>query len=807
MNSYLEMTPKYLSAHKKNTKLTILSVITAVALVTAIFSMLDTFLRFEKQQIISDCGNYHIMINQITNGEASAISSRIDVEKAVPYCQIDHAILSGQEAVIITGDEGISDIFTAGFNHYSILEGAYPKADDEAVIEKWAADLNGLKLNDTVELSLGGELEHLRICGICSDLANTKSEGIIALFLPLKGEYSLKPDAESLLLVRFKKHVNISKAEKEIMADQEISKDRISHNERLLALSGQSMNNTVWGLYGTGIILFILVLAAAVTMICNTFYISVVDRVHQFGLLRCIGASQKQIRKLVRREGLYIALKAIPPGVLAGIVAAFLCSAILKFYNSSYFKDIPLFGISIIGIAAGLAVGTLTVFLASLAPAEKAGRISPVNAAAGGDKQSFLRMSKKGFLTRLLRAETALGVKNAVSKKKTLVLMSSSIAGSIILFLGFQVLIHFMYSGMRTIKPYTPDISLISESGLDYSLYADLTALKGTRRVYGRMFGYVNAAFDPSRLTDEYIQAAGTVKADAGGTFIPPEQSWLISYDRNQLKWAGTDLTGGTLSEEKLNRNSGIIAVLLNTRNNVSMVTADLRLGDKVTFQTVSGPKVYTVMGILRKVPFADDRLNLTTFITTEKLYTEITGDSTLDAIDIQLTGKNQEQTISQIRSRIGENVTFTDSRQKNAEITQAFLTMAVFMYGFVIVIAFISILNIINTVHTSISAKTRYIGVMRAVGMSGGQLNKMIVSEAGTYAAAGCIAGLSLGTALQKLLVTKLLSSAHMAWHFPLKQVIIIFIITFMVTLVSAIGPLKRIRSGSISEAIGSLQ
>lgn len=807
MNRYLEMTPKYLSAHKKNTKLTILSVMIAVALVTTIFSMLDVFLKFEKQQVISDYGNYHISVKRVTDEEASAISSRIDVEKAVRYSQIDDVKLNGQKAVIITGDEEISDIFTAGFNQYNILEGAYPKADDEIVIEKWAAQINGLKVNDTVEITLGQTSKHFRISGICADLPNTKSEAILGLFMPFKGEISLKPDAECQVLVRFKKHVNMNDAEEGIMEAFGITKDRIAHNEQLLALAGQSMNSTVLGLYGTGGILFILVLAAGVTMIYNTFHISVMDRVRQFGLLRCIGASKTQIQKLVRREGRYIALRAIPAGVLAGILITFICSVILKFYNSSFFADIPIYSVSFTGIIAGIAIGFLTVLLASFKPAKKAARVSPIEAIAGGGEHLISGKNKKGILTGILRAETALGVRNAVSKKKTLLLMSSSIAISIVLFLGFQVFITFMYSSMKIVKPYTADITLLSETGLDYSLYTDLSALTGVRRAYGRMFGYVDASFDASRLTDLYKKTVGPISVNADGSLKAPEKSWLISYDENQLKWAKTDLIQGTLSEEKLNKSNGVIAVVLNSRNGISMETASLQLGDQITIQTVSGPKEYTVMAVLRKVPFADNHLNLTTFITTERLYTEITGDSTLDVIDIQLRNKNQEQTVSEIRSRLDGNVTFSDSRQKNAATTQAFLTMAVFMYGFVIVIAFISILNIINTMQTSISAKTRYIGMMRAIGMSGRQLNKMILSEAGTYGTAGCIAGIFGGTLLQKFLITKFLTSAHMTWNFPFTQVMIIITVTFLVTLLSVTGPLRRMKSREISETIGSLQ
>lgn len=132
---------------------------------------------------------------------------------------------------------------------------------------------------------------------------------------------------------------------------------------------------------------------------------------------------------------------------------------------------------------------------------------------------------------------------------------------------------------------------------------------------------------------------------------------------------------------------------------------------------------------------------------------------------------------------------------------------MAVFMYGFVLVIALISILNIINTMQTSVSAKTKYIGVMRAVGMSDKQLHKMIISEAGTYGITGCIAGVLLGAALQWFLIKKFLPGAHMTWQFPTLQVVLIFILVLMVILLSVVGPLKKIQSKGISDTIGSLQ
>jgi len=150
--------------------------------------------------------------------------------------------------------------------------------------------------------------------------------------------------------------------------------------------------------------------------------------------------------------------------------------------------------------------------------------------------------------------------------------------------------------------------------------------------------------------------------------------------------------------------------------------------------------------------------------------------------------------------------MSFHDARQKNAEIDQAFFTIAVFVYGFVVVIALISVLNVMNTIQTSVAAKTRYLGVMRAVGMSGLQLNRMVLAEVGTYNLLGCLLGSGLGVLAQYHLATRTLGFAHIPWRFPWAPLGVIALLALLVTLLSAIQPLRQIRSRGITDVIGSL-
>lgn len=803
MNNYLSIVPKYLAQHKKKTRLVIVSVAISVALITGIFSMLDVFLRFEKIQVLHDQGNYHLLLKDPSVKELDTISSRIDVAEAGRWIDLGKGSINGTECLLGALDGSFADNLNV-----TLMAGRYPAAPHEVMLEQWAAESHqlNLKVNDTVKITVDGVPQEFTVSGIYNDLSNLKAEAVPGLILSVDRAALLKPDAEVYYAVLFKDGVRVLNAEKELKDTLNIADDRVQRNERLLAVTGQSRSNHAISLYATGAVLFVLVLIAGVLMIYNTFNISVMERVRQFGLLRCIGASQAQIKKLVRREGIIITLKAIPIGLLAGMLVTFICSAILKFYNSSLFHGIPLFTVSVPGIITGIAIGLLTVFAASLLPARKAAEVSPVNAVTGADEITSKARHKRGLLTRFLRVEMALGISNAVMKKRTFVLMACSIAVSIIMFLGFQVFVDFMHTSLRTTKPYTPDISLSSEQGMGDDIYARLSGIEGVKRVYGRMFAYVDATFDAARLTDTYKTTVNGVEIADNGLFIPPEKSWLISYERNQFHWSKPDLIEGTLDEDRINDQNGVIVVVHHTRNNISVETVNWRLGDRVYINTPAGRREMRVMGILRTVPFRSQQSTLTTFITTEKLFTELTGESAFKAVNIQLAGRNQEQAVQAIKGLAGKHITFHDERQKNAEIDQTFFTMAVFIYGFIAVIALISILNIINTMNTSVASKTRYLGVMRAVGMAGNQLERMVLTEAAVYSLAGCLTGCILGIMLQKALVNQLLATYHIIWRFPLTQIILIFICTVIITVVSVTGPLKRLKAKGISELVSSL-
>ena len=112
-------------------------------------------------------------------------------------------------------------------------------------------------------------------------------------------------------------------------------------------------------------------------------------------------------------------------------VSSILCG-VLRYAVGEEFSNIPLFGISVIGIVSGIIVGVVTVLLAARSPANQAAKVSPVAAVSGNSEHG--KMKNHTFHARSINIETALGIHHATSAKKNLLLMTGSFALSIIHF-------------------------------------------------------------------------------------------------------------------------------------------------------------------------------------------------------------------------------------------------------------------------------------------------------------------------------------------------------------------------------------
>ena len=524
--------------------------------------------------------------------------------------------------------------------------------------------------------------------------------------------------------------------------------------------------------------LFLLILIAGVLMISSSMNSTVAQRIEFFGMMRCIGMSKQQIVRFVRLEALNWCKTAVPIGLVMGIATTWGLCAALRFLVGEEFSYIPLFGISNIGIVCGILVGVITVLIAANAPARRASKVSPVAAVSGNiGSEKTVRYAANTCFGRI---ETILGINHAVSKKKNLILMTVSFALSIILFLSFSVFIDLVnYLMPQSVA--TSDIDIASNDGntIPNDLLITIQGMDGVKEVYGR-----RSALDLPGSLDNDASSSDTVD--------------LISYDDfdlQSLKKDGNLKKGSDLA--KVYGNSSFVLATSDADNT-------WKIGDTIQIQG----ETLTIAGLLKNDPFSSDGLThgKITLLSSSDTFVRLTGEENYALIMVQTTSGATDEDIQAIQTVAGETFNFQDMRDGHTSGTYTAFVFCV--YAFLSIIALVTVLNIVNSISMSVSARMKQYGAMRAVGMDERQVTKMIAVEAATYAVLGCAVGCIIGLPLSKLLYDSLIARhfPYAVWNFPIGSLIIILLFVSLAVVAAIHAPAKRIRSMPITATINEL-
>ena len=299
----------------------------------------------------------------------------------------------------------------------------------------------GIEPGDSITLERpDGDDMQLLITAVAGDTASilkADQAGILMSVETLRRLFSPE-EYSSAYYIKFRPFTNIQAEKLKIAESLGITPDSIGENAYLLAAMGQSDDPFFVGIYGTAAVLFLFVLTAAVLMITSSFQTSVTDRIRFFGMLRCLGATRKQVKRFVIKEGMCYCRKAIPAGLAVGVLVIWMLYGFLRVMNPEYFADIPLFGISIPALAAGAAVGLAACLLASLSPAKKASSVSPLTAVSGNARLPGQMKNMRFF--RAGKVDRNLGIYHALENRKNLLLMTVSFALSILMFMSLSLI-------------------------------------------------------------------------------------------------------------------------------------------------------------------------------------------------------------------------------------------------------------------------------------------------------------------------------------------------------------------------------
>lgn len=568
------------------------------------------------------------------------------------------------------------------------------------------------------------------------------------------------------------------------MADMDIQMELARLTEkRAQEFTFEAIMNTAMGqnlfLLAGG--LFILILLAGVLMISGSINSTVAQRTKFFGMMRCIGMSRQQLKRFVRLEALNWCKTAIPIGVVLGTVSTWALCAILRFVVQEEFTTIPLFGISPVGIISGVVMGLVTVLLAARVPARQAAKVSPMAAVSGNTENTS--WTRHAVHIGMFPIEISLGIHHAKSAKKNLILMTGSFALSIILFLTFSVLLDFV--GYLLPQSVTDaDITITDEAGvtgincISLETVETIRGMDGVKNIFGR-----RSIFEvPAKFRKEGL----------------PQAVDLFSFDDFDLDALKKD--------DRLRKGSDLSEVYGNTDSVLVICDPDapLQKGDIIQ---VDGEDL-TVAGMLKSDLFSEDGLShgRVSVIVSSETFVRLTGITDYSLVMVQTAGDVTDGDVAAINGVLDEGITLRDERELRTSGTYTAFVLCV--YGFLAIIALVTLLNIMNSISMSVSARSRQYGAMRAVGMDNRQVTKMIAAEAVIYALSGCVTGCIVGLVFGRMLYNLLIDGRfpYAVWSLPVFRLLIVLAFAAAATLTAIYAPAKRMRNMAITATINEL-
>lgn len=779
MKHYLKLVPISAKIHRKQSKMTRICITLAVLLVAVMFGLADMYLQGVTRHEMEESGNWHYEFHSIDTQTASFISARPDVEIAGWHNTIssEAGYSIKEQTISISAQERkvFEDIFLNG-----IIEGEYPDTPNEIAVSSSFKNTASVSLNETIALCKpdGNTTDYL-IVGFLNDTETSRlitgNTPIVVMTPEGLGTLAVNNAIENYV-IQFSRLCNIPDIINDIKAGNNLSDEQITENIPLLSIQGQLEGKTgVNQIYQVAFILSVIVMLTCILMISSSLNSNVAERTEFFGMLRCLGATKRQIMRFVRLEGLYWCKTAIPIGIIFSVVIVWILSAAMRVINPQWFSSMPILGISWISVIASILLGLLTVLLAARSPAKRAAKVSPLTAVSGnaGQTASF----RKAANTTAFKIETALGIHHAKAKKKNYILMTGAFAVCITLFLTFSTLVDFMKNAF--VPPvYTPELSIASETNTCSIFNELLEQIKQNdvvKRAYGRMFAY-------------------EVPAENNGKNYNAN---LISYEENQFRWAADSLIAGSIETVMQQENQ----VLFVQTGNI-----DVQVGDNISLTINNRPQIVTVAGILSDSPLA--RVEGTeTFFCSEATFTALTGETGYTIIDIQFENNASSEDVKAIESIFSNGgVIFSDSLSQIQQQRNLYHTFAILVYGFLSIIVAITIFHIMNTISMGAATKMKEYGAMRAIGMSNRQLVKMIIAEAGTYAINGVIWGCIIGLPMHWIIYVSLITNIwRTAWSVPFIPLILIIAIVLSASLLAVREPAKRLQRMSIVENISA--
>ncbi len=829
----------------------------AIALTSMLFTTLFTIglgsgENFQQQTMRQSGGDSHGVIKDITMEEYEALK--------------DHPLIKESAACEVLADNVANpeflkrhvELWYVPEYHYphrylEIEEGRAPEKADEVLVDEVTMELLGLpkKTGQEITLSLqvgmadpAAEDRTFTVTGILKTDPAMNTGFVVTSedYLTKYAEEIKTAEREEYAMtgridmdVNFSNSFNIQKKLEQVITESGYSvtegdKNYLSSNVNWAYVSDSAQSDPMtMGAVAGG--LFIILLTGYL-IIYNVFQISVVKDIRYYGLLKTIGTTGRQIRKIVRRQAWKLAVAGIPLGLVTGFfVGKGIVPLVVE--RSAYQGSDVQVSLNPWIFAGAILFSLATVWISTRKPARIAGRVSPIEAVRYTEDQNEKKKEKKGTDGGKL---WRMALSNLARSKGRTVIVILSLSLSVIL-LNSIFTVTSSFSMDQFLKKFVVSDFLIANAEYFNSEYygvkegiEEISLSESFIRACEEEDGFERGGrlymSNEVGLEAETYQPTENVMTDENGEFYNMFGSEKVPYQRNEdgnyratfygledypLEKAEpfegeTDLS---VIKEKLATGKYLLGAVA-TDDNDQVIENEIyyHAGDHVTLVMKDGEKrEFEILSLIKENYYGlTNRMGSQfAFYTTADVFLSMESPDYLMSYEFDVEDGREAQF-----EEFLENYTTTQEPLMHYESKQKWLdefnglTGLFTLVGGVLtmVVGVIGILNFVNATLTGIVTRKREFAIMEAIGMTKRQLTRMLMLEGLYYAGFTILCSLAGGCLLSVTLVRILADGMwFMEYQFILWPMLIVFpILLLLGVLVPYLAYLPQRRESVVS-------
>lgn len=862
-----KLTIKNLMLNKKRSIVTIIGIILSVALICALSSMVASFkesiIIFEKQEL----GDFHYAYYGVDGNEIKSFSNNRNIDSYYLTKEIGYSYLKDSKnpdkvyAYITALDASALKNLSI-----SLIDGRYPNNENEIVIPRHLKTNGGidLKIGDTITLDIGkrysdgyslvqnnpytGDDEELKveqthtykIVGIIERpgkmlepysapgytfITKLDTKGYNGKYkvytrytdAAVKDRFNVTADilgVDSKMYQRYE--IGDFGENNEVMDEVNKSKYEVVCNYYLITLETLSFDNSTMNmLYSISAVIIIIIMVTSIYCIKNSFDISITEKTKQYAMFRSIGATKKQIKKNVLYEAFILGCIGVPLGIISGIFASYILIKICNYFVSDMLLGHGfVYNTSFLAIVLSVILSVITIYLSALRSARRASKLSPISAIRRSEdiKIKSKKIKSPKLINTLFGIGGDISYKNIKRNRKK---YRTTVISIIVCVSVFIALTYFMNLGFKEIdneigeQNYNISINLrkpeIVEKEFRNFLNLDYMERISIQRS-ANMF--LSSEYYDSKLKKMFKENSLDLKSNTNVMILAIGENEYNRY----LSTLGLNIE--SMKDKGILINNTFYDVKVDkTYKQIEYDVLKSRKGDSVTgkvFNFKTGDdesKTINIGYVTYQRPLGlENEYNGAYIIVSDECFDNYFKNNAYLSYTIYIHSSNpdklQENIENIFSSYDGINIYNLDKEMKS--VKGLYTLVAIFLYGFITVIALIGVTNIFNTITTNITLRSGEFAILKSIGMTRKEFNRLVNLESVFYSTKSLLIGIPLGILLSYLIYTAFnQGNTTFTFEIPWEGIIISILAVFVLVFIIMNYSLKKVNKQNIIESI----